>query len=77
MFLTEPVLTKRIPTWPWGDPAERHVVSGEEYVKTGGYESLRKALSMDPSDVIAEVKASQLRGRGGAGPCAGPVAGNA
>ncbi|HJO15880.1 MAG TPA: NADH-quinone oxidoreductase subunit NuoF [Phycisphaerales bacterium] len=70
MFLTEPVLTKRIPTWPWGDPADRHVVSGEEYVRTGGYESLRKALSMDPSDVIAQVKASQLRGRGGAGfPC--------
>ena len=21
-----PILTKRIPTWPWADPAQRHVV---------------------------------------------------
>lgn len=37
------------------------------YVKNGGYEGLKKALSMDPVDVINEVKASGLRGRGGAG----------
>ena len=30
----------------------------------GGYEALRKALSMSPEQVIAEVKASGLRGRG-------------
>lgn len=34
---------------------------------TGAYEGLRKALSMDPAAVAAEVKASGLRGRGGAG----------
>jgi len=40
----------------------------EDYVKTGGYESLRKVLSeMSPEQVIDEVKASGLRGRGGAG----------
>ncbi|SAI73755.1 NADH dehydrogenase I subunit F [Bordetella ansorpii] len=41
----------------------------EEYVKRGGYEALRKILTtgMKPEDVIAEVKASGLRGRGGAG----------
>ncbi|NLC36191.1 MAG: NADH-quinone oxidoreductase subunit NuoF [Alcaligenaceae bacterium] len=41
----------------------------EDYVKRGGYEALRKILStgMTPDDVIAELKASSLRGRGGAG----------
>ncbi|KAA0888640.1 NADH-quinone oxidoreductase subunit NuoF [Pusillimonas sp. ANT_WB101] len=41
----------------------------EAYVKRGGYEALRKILTtgMTPEDVIAEVKASSLRGRGGAG----------
>lgn len=40
-----------------------------DYVKRGGYEALRKILTtgMKPEDVIAEVKASGLRGRGGAG----------
>lgn len=44
MFLTEPVMTRRIPTWPWADPAERTVVSGEHYVRTGGYEADRKSV---------------------------------
>ncbi len=41
----------------------------EDYVKRGGYEALRKILTtgMTPDDVIAEVKAASLRGRGGAG----------
>ncbi|MDR3364508.1 MAG: 4Fe-4S binding protein [Clostridiales Family XIII bacterium] len=39
-----------------------------EYVKAGGYEALKKALmSMAPEDVIDELKAAGLRGRGGAG----------
>ncbi|HTH43790.1 MAG TPA: NADH-quinone oxidoreductase subunit NuoF [Oxalicibacterium sp.] len=40
-----------------------------DYVKRGGYESLKRILSegMTPEQVIAEVKASSLRGRGGAG----------
>jgi NADH-quinone oxidoreductase subunit F len=39
------------------------------YEKRGGYQALRKILSegMSPEDVIAEVKKSALRGRGGAG----------
>jgi len=37
------------------------------YERTGGYQTLRKALAMRPEDVTAEVKASNLRGRGGAG----------
>jgi (2Fe-2S) ferredoxin len=40
----------------------------EEYIGVGGYEALGKALSsMAPADVVAEIKASGLRGRGGAG----------
>jgi NADH-quinone oxidoreductase subunit F len=37
------------------------------YQETGGYESLKKAMNMTPDDIINEVKASALRGRGGAG----------
>ncbi len=37
------------------------------YLKHGGYDALKKALGMKPSEVIDVVKASNLRGRGGAG----------
>ncbi len=37
------------------------------YEKQGGYAALRKALAMRPEDIANEVKASNLRGRGGAG----------
>lgn len=37
------------------------------YQQHGGYSALKKALSMKPDEVIAEVKKSNLRGRGGAG----------
>lgn len=37
------------------------------YQKWGGYEVLKKALKMSPQQIIDEVKASGLRGRGGAG----------
>ena len=65
--LPEGILTKRIPTFPWGDEKDRHVVGYDEYVRTGGYEGLRKALAMTPDAVTEEVKKAQLRGRGGAG----------
>ncbi|MDH5386852.1 MAG: NADH-quinone oxidoreductase subunit NuoF [Gammaproteobacteria bacterium] len=43
--------------------------SYENYLKVGGYEAWRKILTekISPEDVIEEVKASGLRGRGGAG----------
>lgn len=41
------------------------------YVENGGYEGLKKALAMKPAEVIEVVKASGLRGRGGAGFSAG------
>ena len=37
------------------------------YKERGGYETLKKALFKKPEDIVAEVKESGLRGRGGAG----------
>jgi NADH-quinone oxidoreductase subunit F len=42
-------------------------LSLKEYEKAGGYQAVRKALAMSPQDVQNVVKASNLRGRGGAG----------
>src|SRR5699024_606954 len=39
----------------------------DSYVKRGGYEGVKKALSMSPEEVVSEVKQSLLAGRGGAG----------
>ncbi|MBT8129748.1 MAG: NADH-quinone oxidoreductase subunit NuoF [Gammaproteobacteria bacterium] len=43
--------------------------SYENYLKTGGYEAWRRILKekIQPDEVIEEIKASGLRGRGGAG----------
>ena len=37
------------------------------YREHGGYTALPKALGMQPDEIIAQVKDSGLRGRGGAG----------
>ncbi len=55
----EPVLLRNV-----GKPEARTLAG---YRKLGGYEGLAKALTMEPDAVIEEVKASGLRGRGGAG----------
>jgi NADH-quinone oxidoreductase subunit F len=56
----EPVLTRNV-----GKPDSQAL---SVYEAGGGYAALRKALKeMSPADVIAAVKASGLRGRGGAG----------
>ncbi|KAB7760477.1 NADH-quinone oxidoreductase subunit NuoF [Mycolicibacterium mucogenicum] len=39
----------------------------QSYVRQGGYQALRAVLRMQPAEVIALVKDSGLRGRGGAG----------
>ena len=46
------------------DPA---LATLDGYVKRGGYEMLRRALGMEPEEVLDEVLASEVRGRGGAG----------
>ncbi len=66
-MLDKPVLLQRIPTPPWGEIADRHYVGIDEFTRTGGYEGLTAALAKPPKDVIELVKASELRGRGGAG----------
>ena len=55
-------------------PLTQHIRPGKEpleikqYEGAGGYASVRTAVKeMSPGDVIAAVKASNLRGRGGAG----------
>jgi formate dehydrogenase iron-sulfur subunit len=42
-------------------------VSVADYVSHGGFEGLKKALSLTGAAIVAEVTASGLRGRGGAG----------
>jgi NADH-quinone oxidoreductase subunit F len=54
-----PILTAH-----WGD-ADSFTLDG--YRRTGGYRALASALAMAPDDLIATVKESGLRGRGGAG----------
>ncbi|MFW6438286.1 MAG: NAD(P)H-dependent oxidoreductase subunit E, partial [Armatimonadota bacterium] len=39
----------------------------DEYIEGGGFEALQRVLEMEPETVIEEIKASGLRGRGGAG----------
>jgi NADH-quinone oxidoreductase subunit F len=55
----EPVLTKYV--------REPNSFTLDFFLKHQGYDGLRKALTMKPGDVIEVVKASGLRGRGGAG----------
>ena len=46
MAYTEPVLLKRIPS----DPDKRKLVTYDEYVGTGGYVALKKALELKPDE---------------------------
>ncbi len=57
--MTERVLTARFQT------PDSHRLS--TYQADGGYQAAKKALSMKPGEIIDLVKASGLRGRGGAG----------
>ncbi len=55
----KPILTRNV-----GIPNSERIAV---YLERGGYTALRKALRMPPDELIALVKASGLRGRGGAG----------
>ncbi|NBO08201.1 MAG: NADH oxidoreductase (quinone) subunit F [Actinobacteria bacterium] len=59
MTSLKPVLSKH-----WNE-ADSFTIAG--YQRNGGYEGMKKALAMEPDAVIASVKDSGLRGRGGAG----------
>ena len=48
----------------WGDPS---VIGVDGYEAVDGYAGLRQALGMADADIVEVVKASGLRGRGGAG----------
>jgi NADH-quinone oxidoreductase subunit F len=51
----------------FADIDEPGLYTREVYERRGGYESLRRALAMTPEEVLAQLEASGLRGRGGAG----------
>ncbi len=48
----------------WGDERAWKL---DTYERTGGYKALRSALKQAPADIAGNVKAANLRGRGGAG----------
>jgi NADH-quinone oxidoreductase subunit F len=49
------------------DAEGRDLTRLAEYEKVGGYESLKKAMKMEPQAVLDELLAADVRGRGGAG----------
>jgi len=55
----QPQLTKRFET------KDSHTL--KVFLETGGYASLKKLFAKKPAEIIEEVKASGLKGRGGAG----------
>ncbi|AKU89668.1 NADH-quinone oxidoreductase subunit NuoF [Vulgatibacter incomptus] len=55
---------ERVLTKSWAKPGNRSFAG---YKANGGYDALPMALKMQPSEIIDTVKASNLRGRGGAG----------
>jgi NADH-quinone oxidoreductase subunit F len=67
MAYSEPVLLKRIDP----DPSKRKTHWYDDYVATGGYAALRKAIDLTPEQITKIMIDSGLRGRGGAGFSAG------
>ncbi|MBC8200904.1 MAG: NADH-quinone oxidoreductase subunit NuoF [Planctomycetes bacterium] len=64
--LTDRFLTRNIPA----ERSKRHTVTFDEYVATGGYNTLKESLLKSPEELVNIVKDAELRGRGGAGfPC--------
>ncbi|MBX7101732.1 MAG: NADH-quinone oxidoreductase subunit NuoF [Myxococcaceae bacterium] len=55
---------EKVVTRNWGKPGQNTL---QGYKQGGGYAQLKKALELTPDAVVAEVKKSNLRGRGGAG----------
>ena len=63
MAPSEKALTKLL----LADAEGRDLTRLAEYEKVGGYESLKKAMKMEPQAVLDELLAADVRGRGGAG----------
>src|SRR5690606_10939136 len=57
-------MSTKLVTRNFGNVKMREIAT---YEAAGGYRIARAALGRPPADLIAEVKASNLRGRGGAG----------
>jgi len=62
--MNHPFETERVFTKNWGTPESWTL---DVFKSTGGYEALKKALEMEPDDIVKEVTDAKLRGRGGAG----------
>jgi NADH-quinone oxidoreductase subunit F len=60
-------MSERHPKFLTKNFANPAAVKYDGYVAAGGYVALKKALSMQPQEIIDLVKAGNLRGRGGAG----------
>ncbi|RMH00096.1 MAG: NADH-quinone oxidoreductase subunit NuoF [Deltaproteobacteria bacterium] len=59
-----PIAETKIVSARFDDPEAKNI---DAYEKSGGYRAARKAVRMDPAEIAEQVKASNLRGRGGAG----------
>lgn len=59
MALKEPILLKRVGKMT--DPA-----SVDEFIRYGGFEALKKAVTMDKETILSELDTALIRGRGGA-----------
>ena len=62
--MNHPFETERVFTKNWGTPKSWTL---DVFKSTGGYEALKKALEMEPGDIVKQVTDAKLRGRGGAG----------
>jgi len=73
--LKKGVMPERVAEYNWGTECNvllknrgvENSTSIDVYKKNGGYKALEKALDMEPKAITDEVKASTIRGRGGAG----------
>ena len=60
------LLTDGVDSTNPGSNARSNAIYIEDYLKFGGFSALKKAITLKPEDVIAEIKTANLLGRGGA-----------
>jgi NADH-quinone oxidoreductase subunit F len=65
--MAAPAEAGRPPMLLFTDIDEPGLCTLEVYSRRGGYEALRRAFAMTPEEVLAQLEASRIRGRGGAG----------